>query len=290
MPTDWTFDPAIVLFLVLLLGGYLALIGPLRTRFALGEAPPRARVGSFLGGWAVLALSVVSPLDTLGRHYLFSAHTAQLLLITTVAAPLVLVGVPEWVVWRLLPARALRDATRSLVFSVGVVLVFNAVVLIWHVRPLYEAALRQTGTHDLQLLCFLLAGLLTWWPLVTPLDRQTRMATPFQMLYLAAESLPLDIFGVAAIFAPGVFYATYAQAPRVWGLSPMLDQQIGGALLAVPGNILDIILMSVIFFAWIARVERRQRERELAEAEAERVELEARTAAREAGPAAPSAG
>jgi putative membrane protein len=290
MPTDWTFDPATVLFLLLLLGGYLALIGPVRARFALGEALPRKRVWSFLAGWAVLALSVVSPLDVLGRRYLFSAHTAQLLLITTVAAPLLMVGIPEWAVWRLLPMRVLRDATRGILFPVCAALIFNVVVLIWHVGPLYEAGLRQTGTHQLQLLCFLLAGLLTWWPLLTPLDRHTRMATPFQMLYLAAESLPLDVFGVAAIFAPSVFYATYAHAPRVWGLSPMLDQQIAGALLAVPGNILDIILMSVIFFAWIERIERRQRERERAEAEAELAELEAHTAAREAGTSTQPAG
>jgi putative membrane protein len=291
MPTDWTFDPATVLFLVLLLGGYLALIGPLRVRFALGDALPYERTLSFCAGWLVLALSVVSPLDVLGRRYLFSAHTTQLLLITTLAAPLLLVGLPEWLMWRLLPLRALRDATRGILFPVCAALAFNAVVLIWHIGPLYAAGLRQPGMHDLENLCFLLAGMLTWWPLLTPLDRQTRMATPFQMLYLAAESLPLDVFGVAAIFAPGVFYAAYAHAPRVWGLPAMTDQQIAGALLAVPGNILDIVLMSVIFFVWIERIERRQRERERAAAEAELAELEARTpAGGEAGASVSSAG
>ncbi|MBF6589418.1 MAG: cytochrome c oxidase assembly protein [Ktedonobacterales bacterium] len=287
MLTRWTFDPAVLAFLALTLGGYLYVIGPLRTRYSLGEPPSRGRQACFVAGWAVLAVSVISPLDAIGRYYLFSAHTAQLLLLTTLAAPLLLFGIPEWVIWRLLPLRALRNATRGLLFPVFAALTFNVVLLFWHIGSFYEAALKNTGLHDLQNLSFLLAGLLTWWPLLTPLDRHTRMATPLQMLYLAAESLPLDIFGVAAIFSPAVFYPTYVHAPRVWGLSPMLDQQIAGALLAVPGNILDIVLMSVIFFAWIGHVEQAQRTRERAETEREMAEMEARVAAQESGATAP---
>jgi putative membrane protein len=283
MPASWTFDPAVLLFLALTLGGYFVLIGPLRTRYDLGEEVPRGRVIGFVAGWAAMALCVTSPLDALGRYYLFSAHTAELLLLTTVAAPLLMIGIPEWFVWRLLPLRSLRNATRGLLFPVCAALAFNAIILIWHVGPFYESAIRSSPLHDLQNLSFLLGGLLTWWPLLTPLDRHTRMATPFQMLYLAAESLPLDIFGVAAIFAPGVFYSTYLHAPRIWHMSPTLDQQIAGALLAVPGNILDIVLMSVIFFVWIERLERRQQDRERVEAEAELADLEARTLAHEAG-------
>ncbi len=283
MAISWTFDPVVILFLLLVIGGYFALIEPLRTRYDLGEAVPRGRVLAFVAGWAVMALSVTSPLDALGRYYLFSAHTTELLLLTTAAAPLLMLGIPEWFVWRLLPLRALRDATRGLMFPVCAALAFNATILIWHVGPFYEDAIRSTTLHNLENLSFLVAGLLTWWPLLTPLDRQTRFATPLQMVYLMLESLPLDIFGVAAIFAPGVFYATYLHAPRVWGMSPMLDQQIAGALLAVPGNILDVVLMSVIFFVWIERIERRQREHERAEAEAELAALEAHTAAREGG-------
>ncbi len=82
------------------------------------------------------------------------------------------------------------------------------------------------------------------------------------MLYLGLESLPLDIFGVIMIFAGNVFYATYVAAPRVFGISALVDQQIAGGLLAVPGNLLDIVLFSVIFFTWIGRQEEEQRARE----------------------------
>src|SRR5262245_2494338 len=260
-PTSGSLAPMVLLALALLLGGYLVAIGPLRR--ARGEEPvARRRIACFVAGWLMLALALVSPLDTLGRYYLLVAHTLQLLVLTTLSAPLLLLGLPEWLVAMLLPLRALRNATRGLLFTVICVLAFNGIILIWHIGPLYEAALRESGAPNLQSLSFLFAGIVTWWPLLTPLDRQTRMASPVQILYLTLESLPLDIFGAIAIFAGKVFYPAYAATPRIWGLAALTDQQIAGALLAVPGNLLDIVLMSVVFFSWIAKMEAAQRERE----------------------------
>ncbi|MGZ3636472.1 MAG: cytochrome c oxidase assembly protein [Ktedonobacterales bacterium] len=261
-PTTWSFDPAVVVGLILLLGAYVIAIGPLTHRLHPDGSLPVGRIIYFIAGWLTLALTLVSPLDTLGRYYLFSAHTAQLFLLTTLAAPLLLLGLPEWLVEHLLPTESLRNATRGLLFPILATIAFNGIILIWHIGRPYEAALRSTALHDLQSLSFLIAGLLTWWPLLTPLDRHTRLATPFQILYLTLESLPLDIFGTAIIFAPRVLYAAYAAAPRVSGLSALADQQFAGVILAVPGNIIDIGLMSVVFFAWLQNVERAQRERE----------------------------
>ena len=262
-PTSWSFDPLVLLGLAVLLAGYLAAIGPLRRRLGIAEPVARRRVWSYAGGWAALALVLVSPLDTLGRYYLFAAHTAQLFLIITLAAPLLLYGLPEWLVERLLPLRALRQLTRNVLFTVAAAGAFNTIILVWHIGPLYEAALRDTTLHDFQMLCFLVAGLLTWWPIVTPLDRHLRLASPLQIFYLMLESLPLDIFGIATMFAPYVFYATYAAAPRVLSLLPPLtDQEVSGGILVVPGNLVDIVIMSVVFFVWITRMEAAQRARE----------------------------
>lgn len=261
-PTAWNLDLASLAVLFLLLAGYLVLAGPARARIPGGASIPRKRVALFLSGWVTLALSVVSPLDTLGRYYLFSAHTAQLFIIITISAPLLMLGLPDWLSGRLLPARMRSEAESGLLFSVIAVLLFNGLILTWHVGPLYELALKNNGWHDIQLLTFLAAGVLTWWPLLTPANRDARMTTPLQILYLAAESIPLDVFGVFTIFAKGAFYQTYANAPRLWDVSVALDQQFAGGILAVPGNIIDVVLMSIVFFAWIERMERAQRQRE----------------------------
>jgi cytochrome c oxidase assembly factor CtaG len=265
--TAWNVDPVVIVALLALLGSYLYAIGPLRTRFRLGAPAPRRRVIYFIGGLLLLALVVLSPLDTIGRRYLFSAHAVQLFLLITAVAPLLLAGLPEWLVARLLLREEWRAATRSLFFPLVAVLAFNGIILLWHIPRLYEASLHNLGLHNLQLLCILLAGMVDWWPLLTPMDRHTRLASPFQILYLGAESLPLDLFGLITIFSRAPFYPTYAAAPRVFGISALLDQQLAGGIIAVPNNIIDFILMSVVFFGWIARMEDEQRARDQAEAE-----------------------
>lgn len=260
--TAWTIDPAEALCLAALLGAYLYAVGPWRVRRLPDEPFPRRQLIYFLSGWLLLALTLFSPLDALGRNYLFAAHTTQLFLIITTVTPLLLLGLPDWLVARLLPARAIRSASRGLLFSGVAIILFNGLILVWHIGPFYEAGLHNQALHDLQNLCFLLAGLLTWWPLITPADAHTRMASAQQILYLVLESLPLDVFGAFTLFAPGIFYHTYAVAPRLWGISAILDQQLGGAILAVPGNILDVILMSIVFFGWIGQMEREQLARE----------------------------
>lgn len=265
----WNFDPAVLLAMALLLGGYCYALGPLKARRAPDDATP-VRCGVYFAlGWATLLLTLISPLDTYGRYYMFAAHTAQLFIIITVSTPLLLLGIPEWLTWTLLPTRAIRNATRGLVFPIVATLLFNGLILVWHAGLLFEAALRNETLHDLENLCFVVAGLLTWWPLLTPLDTQKRLHHPVQMLYLVFESLPLDAFGVFAMFAQHIFYPSYSLAPHLFNLSPVEDQAAGGAILAVPGNIVDIVLMSIVFFAWIARMERAQQEREREQYKAE---------------------
>lgn len=261
-PLTWNFDPAVLLAMALLLGGYFYVVGPLKARLAPDdETPLRCRV-YFVAGWATLLLTLISPLDTYGRYYMFAAHMTQLFIIITVAAPLLLLGVPEWLMWTLLPTRAIRNATRGLAFPIAATLLFNGIILVWLAGPIFEAAQHNTALHDLQNVSFVVAGLLTWWPLLTPLDTHQRLHHPVQMLYLVFESLPLDIFGVFAMFAQHLFYPTYTLAPHLFNLSAVEDQAAGGAILAVPGNIIDIILMSMVFFAWIQRMERAQQEKE----------------------------
>src|SRR5690348_15735561 len=136
-PTAWNVDPLAIAFLIVLLGAYLAVTGPLRERFQLGEPVSRRRLGMFVGGWALLALIVLSPLDTLAPHYLFTAHAVQLFLLITAVAPLLVAGTPEWLIALILPLESLREATRGLLFPIVAILAFNGIIIGWHVGPLF---------------------------------------------------------------------------------------------------------------------------------------------------------
>jgi len=254
----WNVDPAVWLGLLGLCAAYYAVLGPLGARHSRGEPATARQIAYFVGGAALLAVTLVSPLDTLGRSYLFSAHMLQLMLLNTLIAPLLLLGLPDWVVRAGVGRWQHLGEGGTLLFWAVAALVFNGTFLMWHVGPLYEAGLHNEAVRDIEIVTILLAGALRWWPLLTPGQPRTRLANPGQMLYILLESLPIDIFAITLIFAPRPLYATYIAAPRVWGILPMVDQQVAGCIALIPGTFLDIILISAIFFAWFRRMERDQ--------------------------------
>ena len=170
--TWWNADPVTLVLVVLLLGGYLLALGPLRERLIPGVVVPRQRIVAYVGGVALLALTLLSPLDTLGREYVLLARMVQLLIIVTFVAPLLMIGLPDELAGRLLPVRKWREAAGTPLFTVIAVFAFNAIVLFWQIPRYYDLAARDAVWHDLANLSYLLAGLLTWWPLLTPADRR----------------------------------------------------------------------------------------------------------------------
>ena len=255
---SWNLDPVLWLGLIAFCAAYYAVVGPLRVRYGWGEPATRRQVTWFAVGAASLVLTLVTPLDTLGRTALFSAHMLQLMLLNTLVAPLLLLGMPDWLAHAAARRLGRLGDGGTMLAWVLAALVFNVTFLLWHAGPIYEAGLRNEAIHDLESLTILLTGLVRWWPLITPGRRETRLASPVQILYVLLESLPIDIFAIALIFAPGPLYPVYVAAPRVWGIPAMLDQQLAACIALIPGTFLDIVLMSVVFFKWFQRMEHAQ--------------------------------
>jgi putative membrane protein len=73
----------------------------------------------------------------------------------------------------------------------------------------------------------------------------------------------MSIVGALITLADGVLYPFYTAAPRVWGLGPLADQQIGGLIMWVPGGLMFWAVMTVVWFRWSAREESADVEREV---------------------------
>ncbi len=252
MPYAWQWEHLFVPALIA--AAYLVCIGPLRSRFA-GSAPvSRARVQLFLLGVVILFAATVSPLDTLS-NYLLSMHMVQHLLMTLVIPPLLLVGTPGWLLRPLLRLPFGRPIGRALTYPVVAFLLFNAIFVVWHVPALYDLALRNDPVHILEHILFLAAAILTWWPIFSPLDELPRLPEPAQLLYLFFQSLPPTILGAVITFAAVALYPTYTTAPRLWGLSVLLDQEIGGLIMWIPGALVYFAVLTGVFFRWLSRDE-----------------------------------
>jgi putative membrane protein len=240
-----------------LAGIYLACTGPLRGRFP-GSAPvSRTRAQLFMSGVLLLFVAVVSPIETISG-YLLSIHMVQHLMLTMLVAPLLLAGTPGWMLRPLLRPHFVRPIARALTQPVAAFLLFNAIFSAWHMPALYNLALQNATTHALEHAMFLPAALLTWWPVFSPLDELPRLADPPLLLYLFLESLPPTILGALITFAGEPLYPSYAAAPRLWGLSVAIDQQLGGLIMWIPGALVYFVVLTGVFFRWLNREEYEQ--------------------------------
>jgi cytochrome c oxidase assembly factor CtaG len=236
--TTWNWDPSILLGTMLVVGGYLAALGPFRSRFESSERTLRSRILWFLLGMGVIFLALVSPLDALSDGYLLSAHMVQHMLLMMIAPPLLLLGTPGWLLRPVLLRPSILPVARFLTSAPVAFLLFNGNLLLWHMPWLYDAALEHEAIHVVEHLSFLATGVVTWWPIFSPLAELPRLSYLSQMAYLMLDMVPAMALGGVILSASTPLYATYAAAPRVFALQGMDDQLLAGLMMTMPVGML----------------------------------------------------
>ncbi|HEY1350327.1 MAG TPA: cytochrome c oxidase assembly protein [Ktedonobacteraceae bacterium] len=220
------------------------------------ERPVQKRqIAWFAGGVLLIALSLLTPLDAVARTQLFLAHMFQVVLLTTFAAPCVLFACPGWLLQPVLAWPGSRAIIKLLTQPVVASVLFNATFLYWHLPVVYGRTLQVSTLYHLMTWSLFLVSFLNWWPLIGP-DRQLhRLSYPAQIAYAFLDGEPLTIFAFLLVFSGAVFYPC---AVPTQFLSAYADQASAGALLLIPG-IVDLVVMSPLFFRWLQQMEERAR-------------------------------
>jgi cytochrome c oxidase assembly factor CtaG len=260
--------PGIWLSMALLLAGYLlawrhapqaAPSAPGSTAVAVatggepatGMSDTRRRV-AFVAGWALLWGATDWPLGTLGAGYLATAHMAQYVLYTMAAAPLLVLGIPEWMLRRGLSRIRAYRLVRAIGRPLPAGILFNVVLVATH-APFTVDTLRtnQLGSFALDV-AWLASALLLWLPVCGPLD-EVKPSLPARgvYLFLAAGLVPM-VPGGFLTFAEAPLYAVYELAPRVAGFDALDDQQAAGAIMKVGNLPLLWPVLAGIFIRWAA--------------------------------------
>ncbi|MGH6914114.1 MAG: cytochrome c oxidase assembly protein [Geminicoccales bacterium] len=232
-----------------------------RARYPGGEPVPRWRVACFFLGLLAFAIALLSPLEPLSDDYLFSAHMIQHILLTLVGPPLILTGIPGWLyeatvvglgrVWM-----AWRFLTRPLVAFA----LFNLTFALVHFPGFYNWALQDQNVHILEHVLLWSTAFIGWWPVLAPTAALGALARPLKGLYLLGCTLPGQIVGAILTFSDSIVYDEYEKASRVWGLSPLTDQQIGGLLMWVGVGNFFLAVALITFYRWASvQVEADQR-------------------------------
>jgi putative membrane protein len=215
-----------------------------RTLARRGEAVPGWRQACFYGGFAAIAVALVS-LGHAGQKLLFVRMIEQLL-VGDLAALLIVLG---------LSAALLAPILRVGVFARLRVLWHPAValalwviaLLVWHLPVLYEAALRHTGVEALQHALFLGLGINMWMCLLGPLAAPSWFGERGKLLYILTARLAGAALGNLLLWTRSVFYPYYLPGEAHFRISPIADQNIAGAIMLVEEAIILLGLFYWLF-------------------------------------------
>lgn len=207
---------------------------------------------SFFSGLFVMFVSLNGPLHDLSDYYLFSAHMVQHLLLTLLLPPLLIGGTPGWMLRPLIRPQAVRRVAEFVTKPAMCFVIFNLVIIVWHLPIFYNAAMANHNIHIVEHLMFMAGAVLLWWPFMSPLPELPRLAYPGQLLYCFLTTIPMSVVAVYITMADHVLYPAYASAPRLWQLTPMMDQRAGGLIMWIPGSMVFYAIMTIVFFKWVA--------------------------------------
>lgn len=249
----WTWEPSVLAGIALLTLAYLLVGHRLRRRHPNQPWSKWQRL-AFHAGTALVFIGLSSPLDALGDHYLFAAHMSQHLLFLFAAPLLWLLGVPAWAAQATLPGGRFRRLLSAISQPAIAGALWVGVMWLWHIPTFYDAALENEGLHIIEHLSFLAVSTIGWWPVFGPFPANLRrQPTLSQALYLFFVSLPCTALAAILTLSPKVLYPFYTQAPRLLGWTPLFDQQLGGLLMWLPG---DMFLMGAaisVLIRWMNR-------------------------------------
>jgi putative membrane protein len=216
------------------------------------------RLAAYLGGLGALGIALMSPIDVLGGQ-LFFMHMIQHLLLVMIVPPLLLIANPlPFFLWGL-PVSARRAAGRLLgrgsAFRQGlysltapglVWMAFVAIFLGWHDPNAYNAALQSDLIHDLEHLTFFGTAMLFWWQVIGAGPRLRSLSRGVRLAFLLV-TVPVNMAaGVAIAFAGQPIYSYYTAVPRLWGMTVMQDQMIGGVIMWIPGSMMYLLAALIL--------------------------------------------
>ena len=247
---EWTLYPDFLVGWLLFGGLYFLLIGPLR-RFFPGSRPvPFWRIASFAAGLAIMLVSLQGPLHELSDYFLFSAHMVQHLLVMLVMPPFLLAGLPDWMLRPIVRIRPIGKIARWLTLPLVAFALNNVIFLAWHFPGPYDLMMRDHGVHVVMHLMIMATGVIMWWPVMSPLPELPRIAAPLQMVYLFVLGIPMMIAAALITFSGTELYTWYVEAPRIFALSPLDDQRLGGVIMWVPGALVIWLGITAVYFRW----------------------------------------
>jgi putative membrane protein len=234
----------------------LVVCGTAAALYALGRRGRTRpwREASFYSGVVLAFVVLERPFDGWSDTWL-SAHMAQHVVLMTVVAPLVVLGRPWPRMWLPFPLAARRSVggalSRSPSFrrSAGflkrppvALAVQSAMIGVWHVPQLYDAAARNEWIHVAEHVCFVAPALVFWGALLDAPPVRARIDHLHRAIWFAAAMIPSWILAIVLAFASAPIYTAYPS---------LTDQQVAAGVMWVPGSLTLFVAAFAAFYRWL---------------------------------------
>ena len=210
----------------------------------------------FLGALAGLLVALNGPLHDLSDGYLFSAHMVQHLVLMLVVPPLLLTGLPAGMADGMLAPVLARPSTaalaRGLTRPLPAIALYAVGLIAWHLPAPYNLALEVHGWHVVEHLVLLATAVIGWWPIASPSRRLPPLPYAAQLLYLFVFGMPMTVVAAMITAAERLLFPFYVAAPRIFDLTPLADQRLGGVIMWVPSGLIPLAAFTLVFFRWVA--------------------------------------
>ncbi len=254
-PIVWTFEPSVFVGVLALSIVYVK--GWSRARGPDEPHPPGwGRLALFAGSMLCVLAALISPIDTLATDLLLM-HMVQHLLLLDLMPILLILSLTKGIL-RPVMRRLTRLERRAglLGHPVFAVFLYVFVMYLWHIPALYDFALAHGDVHILEHVCFSVAGTLYWWHVLSPIRGRMRLGGMGPVVYMATTKLFVGVLGIVLAFSTTALYPWYAHHVHYWGLSPRVDQNLAGLLMALEQSIVMGIALVYLFVRMLVESER----------------------------------
>jgi putative membrane protein len=253
--TSWTIAPAILLTVVVYAWVYVRRWRKVRRDHGTRAAGVHHLV-LWITGLVLILVALVSPLDAISDQ-LASAHMVQHLILADLVPIALILGLTK-VILRPVTRRVHVIERKAGPFAhpaFGVVAYVGA-MWVWHIPAMYDAALNHTGVHVLEHITFAAAGSLYWWHLISPIRSRFRLGGLAPIAYMASTKLAVGALGVFITFYPKLLYSPYAVDGERWGLTPLNDQAVAGAIMGLEQSLVMGVGLAWLFARMLSEADR----------------------------------
>jgi cytochrome c oxidase assembly factor CtaG len=255
---SWQPYPGVWLFVLLIAIGYWFSLRRQKQLDETSENNLSTRQAALFGaGLLCLWIALDWPLGPLGSGYLASVHMVRYLLLALIAPPLLLLGIPARVFSSLKGHSGLLALLRDITQPLVAFFIFNIVISVTHWPSIVDQLMAtQLGSFLLDL-AWLAAGLIFWWPVISPIPEWPAFTHVWKLAYLGLNGILVRPVFFILLFSKFPAYATFELAPPIGRISAVSDQQLAAGVMKLGTAWTMVIAIAFVFFAWVRASESR---------------------------------